>query len=330
MTITHRNPATQEGFTQLPNIVLFEARLSAQARLLYSILKSYAWKKDNSFPGQLALAKHLGTTERSVRTYLDELEESGLITVERRGFKQTNLYWLEDTVKEGWQPAPRKKQGQYDRKVISGHSDGDDRKDFSGQERKVISGQDRKDFSAESYPDKNIQIKNIHAAAPGEPILISGVKKKPLKAVPKPVPKPHEPFMDNEAVIAYRDIVRWTPDVALRKEIAERVTDLERWKLVLKDWLGRPKWLKSNVIGQLDRYDRWEEVSNVNRTGTNRGSTFSQNGGYTQGIRGPSAATGRAAGHQPAVVRTAEDYAEENRRFMAERNRQRTAQTGSA
>lgn len=102
-------------------------------------------------------------------------------------------------------------------------------------------------------------------------------KKSPLKAVPKPKPEA-DATMQNEAVKIYCDIIRLTPDVALRKEIAARVTDKERWATVLKDWLGHPNWSKWNVMGQLDRYDQWEVTNGAKRTGTNGRSVMAANG----------------------------------------------------
>lgn len=108
-------------------------------------------------------------------------------------------------------------------------------------------------------------------------------KKSPLKAVPKPKPEPADATMQNEAVKVYCDIIRLTPDIALRKEIAARVTDKERWATVLKDWLGHPNWSKWNVMGQLDRYDQWEVTNGAKRTGTNGRSAMGAIGGRATG-----------------------------------------------
>ena len=41
------------------------------------MLLKYAWDNDACFPGQVTLAQDMGAAERSVRTYLKELEERG-------------------------------------------------------------------------------------------------------------------------------------------------------------------------------------------------------------------------------------------------------------
>jgi hypothetical protein len=84
--------ALAAGFTQIPNLVLRRSDLQPGAKLTYMVLLSYAWQKDHAYPGQDRLAADMGVTERSIRTYLKELQESGLITIRRRGLGMTNVY----------------------------------------------------------------------------------------------------------------------------------------------------------------------------------------------------------------------------------------------
>ncbi len=67
----------------------------------YATLLSYAWHNDYCFPGQERLAEDMGVSDRSVRTYLKELEEAHLLTVQQRGQGKPNLYQLDLTVKLG-------------------------------------------------------------------------------------------------------------------------------------------------------------------------------------------------------------------------------------
>ena len=46
------------------------------------------------FPGQERLAKDMGVTDRSVRTYLQELEREQFIAIKQRGLGKPNLYEL--------------------------------------------------------------------------------------------------------------------------------------------------------------------------------------------------------------------------------------------
>ena len=93
------DPVTRHGFTQVPNFMLTNKNLSVGAKLAYAMLLKYAWDNDACFPGQLKLAEDMGAGERSVRTYLKELERGQLLEIKQRGLGKTNLYRLYLTVK---------------------------------------------------------------------------------------------------------------------------------------------------------------------------------------------------------------------------------------
>jgi biotin operon repressor len=86
--------ALAAGFTQIPNLVLRRADLQPGAKLTYMVLLSYAWQQDHAYPGQDRLAADMGVSERSVITYLKQLQETGLVTIRRRGLGLTNVYVL--------------------------------------------------------------------------------------------------------------------------------------------------------------------------------------------------------------------------------------------
>ncbi len=90
--------ATKYGFTQVPNFLLTNKDLSVGAKLAYAMLLKYAWDAVACFPGQVKLGEDMGAGERSVRTYLKELEDAGLLEVEQRGLGKTNMYRLHLTV----------------------------------------------------------------------------------------------------------------------------------------------------------------------------------------------------------------------------------------
>lgn len=90
--------ATRHGFTQVPNFILTKKDISVGAKLAYAMLLKYAWGEDACFPGQLKLADDMGAGERSVRTYLKELETVGLLEIKQRGLGKTNLYRLHLTI----------------------------------------------------------------------------------------------------------------------------------------------------------------------------------------------------------------------------------------
>ena len=114
--IVGADPITLHGFTQVPNFVLTQKELSVGAKLAYAMLLKYAWGDQACYPGQLKLAEDMGAAERSVRTYLKELEAAGLLEIRQRGLGKTNLYRLHLTIpKTGkrHQSRPAKFAGQH-------------------------------------------------------------------------------------------------------------------------------------------------------------------------------------------------------------------------
>lgn len=99
------DPATRHGFTQVPNFILTKQDISVGAKLAYAMLLKYAWYDDGCFPGQAKLANDMGAGERSIRTYLKELEAAGLLEITQRGLGKTNLYKLHVTVNKAGSPS---------------------------------------------------------------------------------------------------------------------------------------------------------------------------------------------------------------------------------
>ena len=94
------DPVTRHGFTMVPNFILTNKDLSVGAKLTYAMLLKYAWSDSAVYPGQQTLAADMGAGERSVRTYLKELEEAKLLEVKQRGLGRTNLYRLHVVVRK--------------------------------------------------------------------------------------------------------------------------------------------------------------------------------------------------------------------------------------
>ena len=102
------DPATRHGFTMVPNFLLTNKKLTVGAKLAYAMLLKYAWSDDACYPGQQKLAEDMGSGERSIRTYLKELEDEGFLEVTQRGLGKTNLYRLHLIVKRRGQPPDRR------------------------------------------------------------------------------------------------------------------------------------------------------------------------------------------------------------------------------
>ncbi len=95
-TIVVLNEALKHGFTQLPNYVLKDKRLSFGAKLTYAVLLSYAWQEESCFPGQERIATDLHTSERSIRRFLVELKDGGFIDWKQQGLNKPNIYYILD------------------------------------------------------------------------------------------------------------------------------------------------------------------------------------------------------------------------------------------
>jgi Helix-turn-helix domain len=81
------------GFIQTPIVVLRDHDLSAGAKLVYGALLWYLWR-GGTYPGQVEMAGEFGMSERSVRTYLGELQNRGYLTSKRHGLGQPNTYTI--------------------------------------------------------------------------------------------------------------------------------------------------------------------------------------------------------------------------------------------
>ena len=100
MKLNTADPIAQHGFTQLPNFILRNPDLSANAKTAYSLLLSYAWHNNLCFPGQERLAEHMGSHVSTVSRAIAELEECSLIEITRRGQGKTNFYTINFVVKK--------------------------------------------------------------------------------------------------------------------------------------------------------------------------------------------------------------------------------------
>src|SRR5215471_8885814 len=92
------DPVVRGGFTQVPNFILKNAKLSLGARVTYSMFLHYAWHNESCFPGQDRLATDMGMSQPRVSEFIKELEAADLIEITRRGQGKTNLYKIKFVV----------------------------------------------------------------------------------------------------------------------------------------------------------------------------------------------------------------------------------------
>lgn len=165
-TIQFREGWVGAGFTSVSNLVLRSPRLNPTAKVVYGLLLSYAWERGRTWPGQEALAAHMGTTTRTVRNALADLKAVGLITVEQRGLRQTNVYWVEPLERFARAGGPSAEPTAPEI-AESGARFRSDRKNFSGQERQLVSGQERQKIAAkEDSRQEHPREQHHHPPAP--------------------------------------------------------------------------------------------------------------------------------------------------------------------
>jgi biotin operon repressor len=107
------NPVLQGGFTQVPNFILKNSNLSPGAKVTYAMFLSYAWHNDSCFPGQDRLAEDMGMSRSRVTEFVGELEQSGLISIQRRGQGKTNLYTVHFQVQQPVDKNLQKSAGRH-------------------------------------------------------------------------------------------------------------------------------------------------------------------------------------------------------------------------
>jgi len=88
------DPISAGGFTQIPNFLLNDPHISANAKVVYSKLLSYAWHSSAVFPGQETMTKDIGMSQPTIARALHELEENEWLEIQRRGQGKTNIYIL--------------------------------------------------------------------------------------------------------------------------------------------------------------------------------------------------------------------------------------------
>ena len=103
--INSADPIAQHDFTQVPNFILRNPHISANAKTVYALLLSFAWHNNLCFPGMERLAEQMGTHISTVSRAAAELEAVSLIEIERRGQGKTNYYTINFVV----QKKPRKR-----------------------------------------------------------------------------------------------------------------------------------------------------------------------------------------------------------------------------
>lgn len=130
------NPYKLFTFSGVPCWLMERTEISAGAKLTYAVLSRRAGEDGLCIPGQKALAKEMGVTDRQIRRYLTELVNQKLLYKKQRGLNKSNSYAFLNHL---W---------------ITKWFATQDRQDSAGQDRTDVSGQKRTDVSDLKDPVK--------------------------------------------------------------------------------------------------------------------------------------------------------------------------------
>ncbi len=125
---------------------------------------------------------------------------------------------------------------------------------LTGTNGVVIFGEGQ-EYAEIPAPDKDKLLKamkEIEIKLSGEPETFSGISLRERSEKPPKKTKARDPRLDHPALVAYRDAMRLTPPELWRDEIIT-IDDLEKWKAILKSWLGK-SFKPGNIEGLLDVY----------------------------------------------------------------------------
>jgi ribosomal protein L37AE/L43A len=95
----------QPGFGIVHRSVLTSKTLSRGAKLLYSLLCSYANQDGECFPSQVTMAEDLGATDTSIQTWIDELTDAWMVEKRLEGMPAHNVYTVLYPTRESQLPS---------------------------------------------------------------------------------------------------------------------------------------------------------------------------------------------------------------------------------
>ena len=128
-----------------PYWLLEHRGISTGAKLCYIRLLGFAGKDGRCYPSLERLGTSLGVSERQARDYVKELEHRGLIVVEQRGLRKTNVYlfvWTAELERLS-NSVPDCGDDPDETGAASPPGSPPDRNDRSGQDRNHTSAPDR-------------------------------------------------------------------------------------------------------------------------------------------------------------------------------------------
>jgi len=247
--IQFRNPVKQLGFAQLEHVISKDPELSDGAKVTFLMFLSYAHQNEKCWPSIQRIAEDRNKTTTTISRHNKELERLGYITRNRR-MGRSSITIIEDVeqIPRLWKRAEAELQKRNEHK--------NDTTDITKMSRKTS-----QKWDVEEEPVKNNQGKNKKRVPPSK-----SQKRKPRVSAGS--------RKEQTGVTVYRSMTKLYPPDCWREDL-ETITDLDRWRQVIKMWLGSP-YQKTNVAGMFECYTE-------NRLPTTKGAKRAESrGGYKQ------------------------------------------------
>lgn len=157
-----------------PFWLLEHPALGAGAKICYIRLLGFAGRDGRCYPSMTTLGAGLGVSERQARDYVRELQRVGLIGVDQRGLRRTNVYvflWTDELAQLGSVPAGAADVGECndapDDDEPEETTSASDRNNPSGPERNSCSGSERKKTAVQERNKRSGQDRNRSSAPSG-------------------------------------------------------------------------------------------------------------------------------------------------------------------
>lgn len=84
------------NFTQIPNTIIFDKRLTPPEKVILMAILSYDFGTDKIFPSQGNIANKLKISRRTVNEHVRSLIKKEYIYVKKRGYSMSNMYFIRE------------------------------------------------------------------------------------------------------------------------------------------------------------------------------------------------------------------------------------------
>ena len=205
-----RNPVKQLGFAQINHAMTMDLALSDGAKITFQLYLKYAHQKESCWPSIQRIAEERGKTTTTISRHNGELMRLGYITRQRR-MGRTSLTIIEDVeqIPRLQELASTELQKRDDHKNVT--------TDITKMSRKTLQKCNAEEESIKENQEKNNPPREKTSR------VSAGTKRKQPDVPP--------------AVAVFQSETKYYPPKTWFREL-ESVTDLDRWRSVIHQWVG--------------------------------------------------------------------------------------------